>query len=584
MKAGLELLRWLRALAGKLLRVVPFATTSVVAATLASQVAVLLAFFLPLKVVVLLASPGMPRYFPNSWQALDRDLLVTLLALATAAAYLLHLLLERLIRWVVGRGAERLLKRSHKLILFENQDEIVALAYRRYAGALASGVFALLALAVVAWLYPALGLLVLAYLATLCAGLALAGLLSGAPAEAIATRALALASVLGGVGFLLGFAWLVADFLRGAQPALIPAIISLLLMRQFYNRLATLLQDVAWLQAQRQRLDVLLFHGRMLMPRVPAQVQDFWSLQAPALRRGWVDVLLADHGLAVAPTATLHWRQSDVPDVACLLLQEAGTPRYLIKLFAPQRRTLARHEATLLAARRETLPALALGAVAEVEGMQCHVLVLDGYQPAGDRRDARRLALELRAALLAVPPPEELAGVYRRSRPLLWQRLEAGLLQRLEVAVEGEPADGQLKWLAQRLDAWCEVLRTLPLALLPGDFPPGLLWRDDAGQPRGGHWGRWALEPVGADWPVQPDDLAALPQQLAVAARQRVALAAVSVDAVRLAALTAALEREVGRQRLKAALELLPELAVTLARLEPAAGVISVECEATTGG
>ena len=70
-----------------------------------SQIAALLAFFLPLKVVILLGSEGFPRYFPQAWAAYDRDMLVASLCAATEVFYVLHWLADRIIQWGTDAGS-----------------------------------------------------------------------------------------------------------------------------------------------------------------------------------------------------------------------------------------------------------------------------------------------------------------------------------------------------------------------------------------------------------------------------------------------------------------------------------------------
>jgi hypothetical protein len=73
--------------------------------TLISQISTLLAFFLPLKVVILLGSDRMPRYIPEALAALGHD------ALDRGPQYRdrglfrgVYLLAERAIAWVTVRG------------------------------------------------------------------------------------------------------------------------------------------------------------------------------------------------------------------------------------------------------------------------------------------------------------------------------------------------------------------------------------------------------------------------------------------------------------------------------------------------
>src|SRR5699024_6821580 len=161
----LSSLKWLKSLSAKVFRVVPGGTSFIVFMTLISQITAMLASFIPLKVVIMLGSDGIPRYFPASFAQLDRDVLIAELSVGMLGFFVLHLLAEKSIAWVTGISTSRLLEKSQKLVLFENQDELAANAYHRYSRALASGVFILLALTGLGWFYLSMSLAIVGYLA-----------------------------------------------------------------------------------------------------------------------------------------------------------------------------------------------------------------------------------------------------------------------------------------------------------------------------------------------------------------------------------------------------------------------------------
>lgn len=64
-------LRWSLSIGSKFFNVVPKATLSVIFFSLVSQVTILLAFLLPLKILMLLGSAGIPHYFPDVFEDLE---------------------------------------------------------------------------------------------------------------------------------------------------------------------------------------------------------------------------------------------------------------------------------------------------------------------------------------------------------------------------------------------------------------------------------------------------------------------------------------------------------------------------------
>jgi len=170
----LQSLRWSISLGAKIGRVVPWLTIGVVVIALISQIAMLLASFLPLKVVILLGSEGIPHYLPSALHALGKDTLIGVLSLVTVAFYITHLAAEKLVTLVTERAVVVLLKSSHKLVLFERQDEVAGTAYQRFSRALAGGVFSIVAIVGLSWAYVDMALVIVGYI-SFCTMAILAG-------------------------------------------------------------------------------------------------------------------------------------------------------------------------------------------------------------------------------------------------------------------------------------------------------------------------------------------------------------------------------------------------------------------------
>ncbi|WP_337133530.1 hypothetical protein, partial [Staphylococcus aureus] len=218
-------LRWSFSIGNKFLRVVPKDTLVIVAATLVSQFSILLAFLLPLKILMLLGSTGVPRYFPTVFANYDRDVLVIVLSLAAIGFYLMYFVAEKLIVYGSRHGADLLLRRSHKITLFENQEGIASRGYQRYARSLASGVFLFLVASVIAWLYSELLLVLIVYVVLAFFTLAMLYAKGGKLRSGLDEAPGPIVNTATSIGFLLAFGFMVAQFLFGNPPGLLVAII-----------------------------------------------------------------------------------------------------------------------------------------------------------------------------------------------------------------------------------------------------------------------------------------------------------------------------------------------------------------------
>lgn len=554
-------LRWCMVLGAKFIRVVPGATVTIVLTTLVSQIALLLAFFLPLKVVILLGSSTTPRYFPDMFLAMERQTLIIVLSSAAVVCYVIYLLAESLIRSVSGFGASQLQRRSEKMALFENQADVAVTAYQRYTQALASGVFIILALIILSNYYPALALLTLGYSAFAFVLFVILFNISTHVQELLYTKINPLMQITGGIGFLLGFAYLVADSLLWTPPGLIVAIISLLLVRQALNRGAALISDVSGLFRQRLKLNALFLHGHVLEHASTRQDTDYWTLLDKKRRDQWLSVLLDKHCGETVKVDESAWTQSGVANITAL----AVNSRYFVKIFNTGRRTQAIHEATLLTEiEGGKLPALPLLGVDRIAGFNCHVF--DDYN-GNSKSLLRIIKSEVRAILgmlWGIEPPASLVDRYQRSRLMLVQRLTDDMLIRLRWVVVKNEHQAQATDMSDRLDEIKAILSSLPLCIHNPDVRVDTIAVRKDGASVVTHWGRWSLEPLGAGWPTREADLRAIPRMLATAAETRPSLRQVSPAHVRLAALMFSFDALYQAQSYHAALDLMPGILACL--------------------
>jgi hypothetical protein len=363
------------------------------------------------------------------------------------------------------------------------------------------------------------------------------------------------------MGFFVAFGYLVADFIFWVPPGVIVGIVALLLSRQVMQRMAGVVGDLASLQRQQFKLDALFFHGKVLLPALPDAKGEFWHLLAPERRQEWLEPLLREFTPWQAGSLHVLWQQSGVANTAALLVRtEFG--RFLVKLYDTNRRTFALHESTLLLEKLPGLPALNLLGATQVASLHCLLYEMpDGEFVA--IRAGKKMFKPLLAGVMKVKPSEALRQRYMRSRPLLWQRLRAPVLERMQVAVGSTSEQLQLDTLLSNLSQLNSLLQQMPLWIATPDTGPANIYQPVASGPLLVNWHRWFMEPIGAGWPVvRVDELAEVLEQLKACRADVVGLNACDLE---LAAMCAALEAACNGQRYTDALALLPNI---LTRLE----------------
>lgn len=568
-------LRWCAVLAGKFFGVAPGSTMLVIIATLISEIGALLAFFLPLKIVILLASEGVPRFFPQWFAALDPDTIVIWLGGTAVGMYFAHLIAERIAQVGADRGAGLLLAHSEKMVLFEGQDEMAANAYRNFARMAAKVVFIALVFGVVGYFYQSLA--VVAASLMLLGGAVVWGLYQTSKrfrAKAQDQPA-GIASTLSMLTFLAVFGFVLADVLQvhpvfGAPPGVLTLIVSIVLFRRMLGWLGALVGSVVSLYGKRHKLEALFFHHAVLIDSPnTTEEETVWPLLDPAARDDWLAPVLGELLDTECSSASSFWHQTGIRDVPALRVTIDGHAEhtYLVKLFDANRSGVAMHEASLLADPPVALPAPHFVGATQVGEYHCHVFrmpVVD-TPPLKELPAAKRRVL---AKLMAVTPPKELIERFLRSKPLLWQRFEPEMFQRLRVAADTDDALKQLEAASGRLEPLQAQLKALPLVLSNPNVNADTLLVDEQGWDYVLHWGDWGVEPLGKSWPTGGEALDVVEEAIQDAAAVRPELAEVRPEAAELAALADEFERAYTKQQYTTALELLPGLMERLDALE----------------
>lgn len=554
----LAALRWFVSVGSKVFRVVPWATNLGVACTLVSQVASLLAALLPLKVIILLGSERIPSYFPAQLQDHGKTALIVGLGGAALAFFALHLLAEWLTTRLAAFGARSLIAHSRKLALFENQEQLLSKAYKRFAGALAGGVFLILAALALAMVYPLQAMVIAGYVTAVWVTLVVINRLTYVRRQQHVGELVRLVGILANLGFFVTFAAIVFDVLMGTQVSVFWAIVTLLLVRQLFRRLASLVGDIASLYSQRLQLNALLFHGHLYIGRtVSGDSSGLWTLAEPVNCGSWLAPLIERVVGPVEGVPSVRWVQSGTPDVLMGIVYTSAElqPAYLVKLFGNNRSALARHEASLFGTMGDATPPLPrLCLVEQIESFNCHLFdwpMLETVKPQA----AKRAAMAVTAGLFAARPSPSLIALFSRSRPMLWQRLDRKLLERLRLfALAAEVS--KLEHLGSSMASIKATLEEMPVAIVTPDLSPDALWHDHQGSVWGSQWGRWTLEPVGASWPVSEKLLPLLAAAFEHAQRLRTDLKAITVKHAELAALMFAFDKACQRQAYRTAIEL----------------------------
>lgn len=484
-------------LGAKFLQVHPLGTIFAVLIALPGQIALIASFLLPIKIVMLMASEGMPHFIPGISADIDKKVLISILAGLSIGSFIFYHLATRAIEAIAQSGASRIEKRNQKLQLFEGQEELTRNAYTRYIDTVASLSFVILGTAALFAVYPEVAFTFTIY-AIFCIVVALAiQNITSTDDETFTQTVQKKIPTLSNIGFLSIFSFVLIDYIFFSIPeSFVVLLVSIILGRQLLTRTSVIITSIFFFSRQKQKLKALLFHREVFQPTPKKRTQIWDFFDTTTLQHQQLQETLKSLSDSFDEDAELSWQDSGIPGVNFLTAKmETSSRLFLVKIFEKNKSTEARHEATLLLDAPEMLPCPNLIANIVIAGLYVHVLDITDYsfplKTVGQQQND-----ELSLSTSNVEVPHALLSRYIRSHRMLWDRLDVSDIQQLEFISKDQTI---VKTFLSNLSKIQSELKRFPLCLHnPQLENTNLYTQNPEGKIQFLHWGKWALEPFGA--------------------------------------------------------------------------------------
>lgn len=527
-------LQWIFQILRQFMRVVPGVTLTVVASLTVARITRLLAFLLPLKVILFAGSEGVPRYFRAFLSPEHRETGIVVLSAAAIISYALTLFLEARAKRLSDSSGADLLSAAGVMSVVANQRVEMQGIYVRFTLVVSATLFVLAGALVLAALDPVLaaylfGLAFCFYLLTAWALNGVTPLKRNWLADFVEGRLNSYLGVLSSIAFLSGFLIILHPFLTDTGGNILVAIICVILLRQVMGALTGGIKDVVALAQKRQLVDTLVLPDR--------QFQKLERRDQPTLRRlfGRQDreQLIADKlGGLRQPGDRLCIEWLDPPvrgmgELSIALHGSDGTARHLRqRIFSPRLQLLVENEDLLF----RHIPRASVWATPVVErfmhgGHEC--IVYDAGTGAAPKPAALSASHgDFIVSLWAVELPAALVRIYSASHKAVHERLTDELVSRMDIAVDTDTEADTLRRLRCALPSILKLINAMPLCLINSAFTAGetVVGPDGAIRVLGG-WGKWSLEPIGVGVPKPLANEAKLASLLAEARRRNPGLA-----------------------------------------------------------
>lgn len=479
-----------------------------------------LAFLLPLKVILLAGSSGVPRYFRFFIEEADRNSWIMILAGGAVAAYFMTIALEAMSRKLAALGSLDVLAGANDLAVIRDHRVQAQTYYGRFAGMMAGFILAFLFLSALPLLDMTLFRVVLALIAIFFLVTALAYQKTGNDGRLSRLSRLLESKFKGYLGtlssilFFAGFFVLLYPFLWGEGGNILLAIVAFLMLRRMLQALEKSITVAVSLWQNRMGINPLLFPNhqvRQLPSRMEKNLRLSFSQQR---RKELAERALMQHEQPLE-VIDLHWRDPlfsrlNLFDISART--ESGESRYFQMQVFPQvgDQGLENEQFLFDVIPRDELLAPRVFQCIEHDSYEVQICHAGSGKGVSNEQFKNSLP-ELRKIIWGVAPPKRLVKAYKRSHMLLAERCDEETMRRMELAMD-TPADRKLHdALMERLADIQEILSAMPLAIQNPDIQQRNVYRTGRGN---GvlimSWARWSLEPVGAgiSGPFQHDDMA----------------------------------------------------------------------------
>lgn len=577
---------WYWRVFGVLLRRRFFSTSVVVVLSAASIVTGFLTFMLPLKVIILAGSEGVPRYFRFFIEPDEKWDWIIIFTVATIVCYTLTLLFDAVTRKMSVAAGSELLESANDLAVVSNQEDVVGGYYGKFCSLMASLLFALASMAVLAlinmpvFVYVA-GVLLAQFLLTAWALNGKDDVNPGPFKRYVGYKYKNYVSFLSNFIFLSGFLLILYPYLVGEGPNILFSLISFLLLRRMLGEMGNAVTGSVELEKARLKVNALLFREHQmvkqekptllalrdafakprrtaLLKRVMAELTDFRKKQRqqPALNSE-PEVCWQDSAIRFVTTLVVH------DPVVALSGSVTEAQHYQVQVCSSKQAILLDKEERLFDyIPRPQLWAPEVLARFEEARFHCQLLRYGTGETLG--RDWKQWEPAIHEHLWSTTLPDTLTAAYAASHRWLHQRVNEEFIRRVDIAVDTAAERQIFDDFLAALDDFQACLKAQPLAVHNPALKSDTVVHDGVGGVLVTSWGQWSLEPIGFSLPRSASDqwLETCIDRLKQARKD--IPATFSLTSVQMIHKAADLERQINKSFYKAALTTMADLLTLL--------------------
>lgn len=549
----------------------PLATAAVIFTTTLEQVTSLLAMLLPLKVILLAGSEGVPRYFAFFIDPAEKGNWIIILSVATVAMFTASSIFETISRRLSQSVSGEVLETANEITVIANQEQKASSYYSRFCSIVSCAIFFVLSLAVLWFINKALLLFITAaiFIEVIFTSTIVMGddtVNPGRLKNFIVDKVASYLGTLKVVNFLTGFFVILYPYLLGVDYNILFAIISMVLLRQSLNMLGSLISDGVALSKAKHRVNTLVFRHYQLENKersLSVVLRDlFPNHRRERMAAQHIDVPKDSNDALVSSL----WVDSSVPSAKTFKVslddRSASLPHYFQQqVFPPNAVSRLNNEMFLFEhVSRSRLKAPEVVSRFAEEPFEC-VFYQCGNGEVVSSNEWRECEIELLTNLWSCQPPRSLVEAYSVSHPMLHKKIKDELVSRVEVAIDTEKEERLLSNFKELMPDLLRYLSRFPVYIFNPDLKPGnVMMSADGSDFLVMTWTRWKILPLGAAFPGRYEGKQLGEVLEKIREKRRDVTDAFSIDDMSCANLCYELEKAIRGERYKAALKSMQKL------------------------
>jgi hypothetical protein len=501
----LNIFKWLTKLSKKIFDLLFLRTLVIIFFTQISRIIVLVYSLLPLKIILLLGSKNIPEYFPSILHGFGYEKLILSLTFFIMIFYLVGLFIDKQIETLKKEGGNFIINNSKKFTFINKKNFIVEKTYDRFTEITSSIVFIFLAFFLISLIYLELAFFV--FLIVLI-NIIIIKLFSISFFSEILdnsnTKHLNKISIFSNISFLLSIIFIIYQFAFWEAPSILIAIICILLIRQCSSYLISIFNLSKALYLQKEIINSLIFDKKYL--RIERNLKDrkFWRFTNLDYSRNLIKNIIKDLGLNNHKRFDSKLFSINNPDIIAFIVtlnknEIKSERKYFIKIYNEKKTFLAEQEVELIK-KIPSLPSLELLLKKQISNFKCLVYRWP-KKTFNQKQDLKKINLHIKKVLIKTPIPVPFLEKYRRTYPILPDRLNKDFWQRADSIFRFSNNKNlfQKNKVLKNFNKINSILQKLPLVILAKKIDKKNFILNNKKVINLINWDGWSLEPVGAN-------------------------------------------------------------------------------------